>query len=146
MNQVVTLKPEDRLAYDRITVTPVTPVIGAEISGVDLSRPLDAETFAEVRKALNHWRVVFFRDQDLSNEALKAFGRQFGPLTPAHPIADGLQEHPEIWERQIDEYRTAARATKRCRPAASRRATTRAGTSTSPSWPTPTAIRSSTAR
>jgi len=106
MNQVVTLQPEDRLAYDRITVTPVTPVIGAEISGVDLSRPLDAETFAEVRKAINHWRVIFFRDQDLSNEALKAFGRQFGPLTPAHPIADGLEEHPEIWERQIDEYRT----------------------------------------
>ena len=105
MSQVLTLRPEGRHAYQRITVTPVTPVIGAEISGVDLSRPLDAETFAEVRKALNNWRVVFFRDQDLSNDALKAFGRQFGPLTPAHPIADGLEDHPEIWERQIDEYR-----------------------------------------
>src|SRR4029453_227430 len=28
-----------------------------------------------------------------------------GPLTPAHPIAEGLVEHPEIWERQVDEYR-----------------------------------------
>jgi taurine dioxygenase len=50
--------------------------------------------------------VLFFRDQELTNDALKAFGRQFGPLTPAHPIAEGLDDHPEIWERKIEEYRT----------------------------------------
>ena len=89
----------------RIVIEPVTPVIGAEISGVDLSQPLDAATFAEIREAIRKWKVIFFRDQDLSNEALKAFGRNFGPLTPAHPIAEGLDDHPEIWERAIDEYR-----------------------------------------
>jgi taurine dioxygenase len=47
---------------------------------------------------------VFFRDQTLSNDTLKAFGRQFGPLTPAHPISAGLEDHPEIWERKVDEY------------------------------------------
>src|SRR5271167_4930796 len=52
------------------------------------------------------WRVLFFRDQELSNDALKAFGREFGPLTPAHPIQEGLDAHPEIWERKIEEYRT----------------------------------------
>jgi alpha-ketoglutarate-dependent taurine dioxygenase len=92
--------------YTRIRVAPATPLIGAEITGVDLREPLDTETFAEIRLALNHWRVVFFRDQDLSNDELKAFGRRFGPLTPAHPIAEGLVEHPEVWERKIDEYRT----------------------------------------
>ncbi len=99
--------PETRwnARYDRIVVEPATSIVGAEISGVDLSRPLDAETLEEVRKAIRHWRVVFFRDQSLDNDQLKAFGRQFGPLTPAHPIADGLEEHPEIWERAIDEYR-----------------------------------------
>ena len=92
--------------YARISVEPATPVIGAEISGVDLSGPLDEQTIAEIRHAIRQWRVIFFRDQDLSNDALKAFGRTFGPLTPAHPIANGLEDHPEIWERSVQEYRT----------------------------------------
>ncbi|HWA60603.1 MAG TPA: TauD/TfdA family dioxygenase [Caulobacteraceae bacterium] len=88
-----------------VQIEPITPVVGAEISGVDLRRPLDVETFAEIRNAVRKWRVLVFRDQDLSNEELKAFGRNFGPLTPAHPIAEGLESDPEIWERAIDEYR-----------------------------------------
>ena len=95
----------DQHSYQRITVEPVTPVIGAEISGLDLRQPLDAQTAGEIQKALHNWRVVFFRDQDISNDQLKAFGRAFGPLTPAHPISEGLDEHPEIWERKVDEYR-----------------------------------------
>ena len=97
---------EDLHTYNRIKVEPVTPVAGAEISGVDLRQPIDAETAAEIQRALHNWRVVFFRDQDISNEQLKAFGRAFGPLTPAHPISEGLEEHPEIWERKVDDYRT----------------------------------------
>ncbi len=96
----------DRHTYARIKVDPVTPVIGAEISGIDLSQPVDTETAAEIQKALHNWRVVFFRDQDISNDQLKAFGRAFGPLTPAHPISEGLDDHPEIWERKVDDYRT----------------------------------------
>lgn len=96
---------EAELAPARIVVEPVTPVIGAEISGVDLSKPVDAETFAEIREAINRWRVVFFRDQQITNDQLKTFGRQFGPLTPAHPISEGLDDHPEIWERHVGEYR-----------------------------------------
>ena len=95
-----------RAGVSRLLVEPVTPTIGAEISGVDLSRPLDEATVREIEGALRQWRVVFFRDQDLTNDELKAFGRRFGPLTPAHPIANGLEGHPEIWERAIDEYRT----------------------------------------
>ena len=108
----------DTSAHERsssLTVEPVTPTIGAEISGVDLSQPLDPATLAAIREALHRWRVVFFRDQQLSNEQLKAFGRSFGPLTPAHPIANGIEEHPEIWERAIDEYRTR-RAANDARP------------------------------
>lgn len=92
-------------AYRHIAVAPATPVIGAEISGVDLSRPLDVETAAEIRAAIRRYRVLFFRDQRLSNVALKLFARTFGPLTPAHPIAQGLSGDPEIWERAVDEYR-----------------------------------------
>ncbi|HMI19076.1 MAG TPA: TauD/TfdA family dioxygenase [Sphingomonas sp.] len=97
---------QERQSYSRIQVEPVTPTIGAEISGIDLSRGIDPETAEEIQRALHEWRVVFFRDQILSNDQLKAFGRAFGPLTPAHPIADGLEDHPEIWERSVTEYRT----------------------------------------
>lgn len=97
---------QDRLTYRHITVEPVTPTIGAEISGVDLRQPIAPAVAADIQKALHDWRVVFFRDQDIDNDQLKAFGRAFGPLTPAHPIAEGLDDHPEIWERKVDEYRT----------------------------------------
>jgi taurine dioxygenase len=97
---------KERVTPKRIVVEPATPVIGAEISGVDLRAPLDPETLAEIRAAIREWRVIFFRGQDVTNDQLKAFGRQFGPLTPAHPISEGLDDHPEIWERSIDEYRT----------------------------------------
>ena len=96
---------QKRRSYQHITVEPVTPVIGAEISGIDLSRGIDDQTASEIQQALHEWRVIFFRDQGLSNDQLKAFGRAFGPLTPAHPIADGLEDHPEIWERSVTEYR-----------------------------------------
>jgi len=102
----------------RIAVEPVTPVIGAEISGVDLSQPLDAQTLAEIQAALHKWRVIFFRDQDLNNDQFKAFGRSFGPLTPAHPITEGLYEHPEIWERQVDEYRVRRSENDNLKPGA----------------------------
>ncbi|THD58949.1 TauD/TfdA family dioxygenase [Phenylobacterium sp.] len=92
-------------AGSKLVVEPVTPVIGAELSGVDLREPLDAATAADIQAALHRWRVVFFRGQDITHDQLKAFGRAFGPLTPAHPISEGLEAHPEIWERQVGEYR-----------------------------------------
>ncbi len=102
-----------------LVVEPVTPTIGAEISGVDLSQPLGPQTVSALEEALHRWRVIFFRDQHLTNDQLKTFGRSFGPLTPAHPIANGLEDHPEIWERAIDEYRTR-RAANDSRPPSAR--------------------------
>ena len=43
--------------------------IGAEISGVDLSRPLSEAEVADIRRALLRWKVVFFRDQPLPRGA-----------------------------------------------------------------------------
>lgn len=100
-----------------IEVRPLTPVIGAEISGVDLRQPLNEATVAQITQAIHHWKVLFFRDQDITDEHFLQFGRYFGPLTPAHPIADGLPDHPEIWERAADEYRDRRReAPKQTRP------------------------------
>ncbi|MDX1933500.1 MAG: TauD/TfdA family dioxygenase [Capsulimonadales bacterium] len=88
-----------------LTISPVTPVIGAEVSGIDLRQPLDDFTIDQLKNALHQWKVLFFRDQPISDQDQLRFGRYFGPLTPAHPIAEGLPEHPEIWERSASEYK-----------------------------------------
>jgi taurine dioxygenase len=79
-------------------------VIGAEIEGVDLRQPLSPAAFDEIHRALLQFKVLFFRDQQITDEEQLAFGRAFGKLTPAHPIALGLKEHPEIWERAAADY------------------------------------------
>lgn len=63
-----------------IEVEPMTPTIGAEITGVDLREPLSPTQVAEIRRALLDHLVVFFRDQDITPEQHVAFGRQFGEL------------------------------------------------------------------
>jgi alpha-ketoglutarate-dependent taurine dioxygenase len=80
------------------TVHPLSGRIGAEISGVDISRPLDAETLSTIQSALDTWKVVFFRGQQLDHASQIAFGRQFGELTYAHPHDDHPPEgYPEIY-------------------------------------------------
>jgi taurine dioxygenase len=80
-----------------LDIKPVTPLIGAEISGLDLSKPLSDNELGTVKQALRDHLVIFFRDQDLSADEQKNFGRQFGDLH-FHPARDrnGLEGHPEI--------------------------------------------------
>ena len=80
-----------------LAIKPVTPLIGAEISGLDLSRPLSGNVLGAVRQALLDHLVLFFRDQELTIEQQKNFGRQFGTLH-IHPARDrnGIEGHPEI--------------------------------------------------
>ena len=80
----------------------VTPAIGAEISGVDLTRLGNAEVSA-LHEALMAHQVLFFRDQTLSVEQHKAFGRLFGELL-VHPAAKAeIEGHPEIRVVHADE-------------------------------------------
>jgi taurine dioxygenase len=78
-----------------LTVTPVGPVLGAEISGVDLRQPLAPEVVAAIRAALLRHKVVFFRDQDISHEDHVRFGRYFGDLE-GHPVTAHVPGFPEI--------------------------------------------------
>jgi taurine dioxygenase len=93
------------MSYERITVKPVTARIGAEIEGVDLTRPLDDATLAEIRAALLEHCVIFFRDQELDHDSHKAFGRRFGELH-IHPAIPGPDVHPEILPIHADENST----------------------------------------
>jgi len=78
-----------------ITVTPQSPTIGAEIGGIDLRQDLSDETIAEVRQALLDWKVLFFRDQDITTEQHLTFSRRFGELE-IHPFAPPHPDHPEL--------------------------------------------------
>jgi taurine dioxygenase len=63
-----------------IGVAPLTPVIGAEISGVDLSKELTAEQLADVRRAFLAHHVLVFRDQTITGADHKRFAGYFGEL------------------------------------------------------------------
>ena len=68
---------------------------GAEISGIDASRPLGAETVAALRRALAEHCVIFLRDQQLTPEQQETFARHFGPLAPT-PFIQPLEGHPDM--------------------------------------------------
>ncbi len=79
----------------RIAVRPLSGAGGAEISGVDVARTLDAATVSVIRAALNEHCVVFFRDQDLDVERHKAFARCFGEIF-VHPLLREANADPEV--------------------------------------------------
>jgi taurine dioxygenase len=83
------------MAYETIQVRKMTPVIGAEIFGVDLSQPMGNQVFQEVHDALMENLVIFFRDQQVDHEKQMAFGRRFGELH-VHPAAPSVPGHPEV--------------------------------------------------
>ena len=68
---------------------------GAEVSGVDASRPIGAEVVAELRRALAGHCVIFLRDQELTPEQQKTFARHFGPLAQT-PFIKPLDGHAEM--------------------------------------------------
>lgn len=80
--------------FNRIHVHPLTGSIGAEVAGVDL-RELDDELIAELRQAWLDHKVLFFRDQDLTQEQHIAYGRALGELE-VHPFSPQADGHPEI--------------------------------------------------
>jgi taurine dioxygenase len=90
-------------AYTRLTVQPLAPTIGAEVSGVDLRGPFDDELVAELRRAILEWKVLFFRDQHLTGDEHRAFALLWGELE-VHPfLRQG--EVPEVvrFEKGADE-------------------------------------------
>lgn len=85
---------------DRLTVNPLAGNIGALISGVDTGITPDADTIAELRRALLRYKVVFLRDQSLDYDSQAALARAFGDLTLGHPIYTAPENRPEV--REID--------------------------------------------
>ena len=78
-----------------IVFAPLSPTIGAEVSGIDLREPLSAAAINTVRQGLLDWKVLFFRDQDVTTEQHLAFARNFGELE-VHPFAPSKPGYPEV--------------------------------------------------
>ncbi len=77
--------------------------LGAEISGVDLRKPLSDEQFRAIDDALVEHELIIFRDQDITSDQLMSFGRRFAPLT-VHPFAPNEGKNaPELIKFRNDE-------------------------------------------
>ena len=63
-----------------LIVTPAHPLYAAEVSGADLTRPLDDATFARIAQAFDEYSVLVFHGQALTDEQQMAFSERFGPL------------------------------------------------------------------
>ncbi len=74
----------------------VTAHIGAHVFGVDISKPLDGETVAALREALNVHKALVFDDVHLDDEGQQAFARHFGDLTTAHPTVPAVDGAPNV--------------------------------------------------
>lgn len=85
------------MSYGHIEVTKLTPMIGAEIRGVDLTQPMPDDVFDEVHRAFLENSVVFFKGQKpIPPETQIALGRRFGKLH-VHPAAPHMEGHPEVF-------------------------------------------------
>jgi len=87
----------DRAKLDTgaLDIKPLTPAIGAEIHGIDLSASDMPQHIPEIRAALLKYGVIFFRDQELTQEQHIAFAREFGDLE-VHPATPKDQANPEV--------------------------------------------------
>jgi taurine dioxygenase len=81
--------------YERIEICPLTPALGAEISGIDLSQPIDDDAAGEVRRAFADYLVLFLRDQEITPAQQVAFAGLFGPVG-TYPFAEPIAEHPRV--------------------------------------------------
>ncbi|MFI5016232.1 MAG: TauD/TfdA dioxygenase family protein [Hyphomicrobiales bacterium] len=83
------------MSYQSIELRPAAGSLGAEVRGVDLTRPLPSATADELRRAFVEHLVLFFRDQDLTPDQHLDFSRLFGPLSRV-PYVKHMDEYPDI--------------------------------------------------
>src|SRR3546814_642646 len=79
----------DDRPYERFSLRALTPTIGAEVTGVHLA-DVDDELQAEIHRALLEWKVLFFRDQDISQDQQRDFAARWGELE-SHPFYKHVQ-------------------------------------------------------
>ncbi|MXO70357.1 TauD/TfdA dioxygenase family protein [Alteraurantiacibacter buctensis] len=83
-----------------LTITPLADRFGAEVSGVDITRPLDEPTKAAIRAAQDRWGVTVWRDTGLTDQTHVDFSRLFGhvELAPVHKNRPPRFSRPELFD------------------------------------------------
>ncbi len=105
MNQPFSFNKGKPLITERagVAVRKVGVHLGAEVSGVDLRRPLSDDQFKAIEAALVEHELIIFRNQDITSANLMDFGRRFGELT-VHPFAPNEGKNaPELIKFRNDE-------------------------------------------
>lgn len=92
---MATLVDKTTLDTRPLDVRPMTPAIGAEILNIDLGSANICDSIPSIRAALLKYGVIFFRDQELTQEQHIAFARHFGELE-VHPATPKDQPNPEV--------------------------------------------------
>ena len=82
-------------AASTLTIRRIGAFLGAEITGIDLTRPLDETTVDALTRAHAEHGVLVFPRQKISSEDLRRFGRYFGDLT-VHPFSTSAADAPEL--------------------------------------------------
>ncbi len=83
------------LTWQHFSVTRLSPTIGAELAGIDLTDELSVEAVEEIAAALAAYKVIFFRDQPLTAEQHVKFAQRFGDLE-IHPFIPSNTTQPEL--------------------------------------------------
>ncbi|HEY1506652.1 MAG TPA: TauD/TfdA family dioxygenase [Stellaceae bacterium] len=92
---LLTTKRPQAEKQSAIEIIPRGATIGAEVKGVDFSKPVDALTAGEIYDALMQHSVIYFRDAAMTPAQHVDFGRLFGELT-VHPFVPHLDDFPEV--------------------------------------------------
>ena len=79
-----------------LKVTPLTPSIGATISGVSLNKDLNIGVIEQIYSALIKHQVVFFRDQNISPETHLKLAESLGKIDPGHPVYPHVKGYQSI--------------------------------------------------
>ncbi|WP_211750326.1 TauD/TfdA family dioxygenase [Paenibacillus sp. Marseille-Q4541] len=88
--------------YTLFTLKPLGPLLGAEIEGVDLGTPLGSDLKAELHRAFLEWKVLFFRNQQITSEQQVAFAKEWGALE-RHPfLPQGSAEEITRFEKNAN--------------------------------------------
>jgi alpha-ketoglutarate-dependent taurine dioxygenase len=92
------------VSSSKLTIKRRHPLIGTEVRGVDLAKPLDDATFAELSALWMEHLMLVFPDQPISDEQHIAFGRRFGDLEIHPSLAHRSSRNKEIYRvSNVDE-------------------------------------------
>lgn len=111
MSTTAALEDRPAIAADYFQINPLQPKIGAELLGIDLSKPLSDGARDAIKAAILKYRVVFFRDQQLDADQHELFASRFGPLYD-HPGSRRPHNHISSLH-QISAAQFAQRAEER---------------------------------